>query len=63
MLDKVIVNHQDAFAKVYSMIAEAQSKAWRQVNKTLIELYWNIGQYVTEQVETGGWGKSNETIL
>jgi len=58
MLDKAIIDHQDAFAKVYSMIAEAQSKAWRQVNTTLIELYWNIGQYVSERVATSGWGKS-----
>jgi predicted nuclease of restriction endonuclease-like (RecB) superfamily len=58
MLEKAIIDHQDAFAKVYSMIAEAQSKAWRQVNKTLIELYWNIGQYVSDRVATNGWGKS-----
>lgn len=58
MLDKAIINHQDAFATVYSMIAEAQSKAWRQVNQTLIELYWNIGQYVSERAATNRWGKS-----
>lgn len=58
MLDTGIVNHQDAFAAVYSMITEAQSKAWRQVNKTLIELYWNIDQYISERVKTNGWGKS-----
>ncbi len=57
MLDKAIIDHQDAFAKVYAMIAEAQSKAWQQVNTTLIELYWNIGQYVSERVATNGWGK------
>src|SRR3990167_7160866 len=58
MLDKAIMNRQDDFAKVYLMVAEAQSKAWGQVNKTLIELYWNIGQYVSEQVEIRSWGKS-----
>ncbi|OGT39792.1 MAG: hypothetical protein A3F12_04515 [Gammaproteobacteria bacterium RIFCSPHIGHO2_12_FULL_38_14] len=58
MLEKAINNNEDAFAKIYSMIVEAQSRAWQQVNKTLIELYWNIGQYVTEQVETNEWGKS-----
>lgn len=57
MLGTAVVNHQDAFAAVYSMITEAQSKAWRQVNNTLIELYWNIGQYVSERVNTNGWGK------
>ena len=45
MLEKTIIDYQDDFAKVYAMIAEAQSKAWQQVNKTLIQLYWNIGQY------------------
>lgn len=57
MLGIAAVSHQDAFAAVYSMITEAQSKAWRQVNNTLIELYWNIGQYVSERVNTNGWGK------
>jgi hypothetical protein len=57
MLDTAVVSHQDAFAAVYSMITEAQSKAWRQVNNMLIELYWNIGQYVSERVKTNGWGK------
>lgn len=58
MLDKATINHQDAFAKVYSMITEAQSKAWQQINKTLIELYWNIGRYVFEKNKSDGWGKS-----
>lgn len=58
MLDKAVVNHQDAFAAVYSMITEAQSKTWRQINKNLIELYWSIGRYVSERVATNGWGKS-----
>lgn len=58
MLDKAVVNDQDAFAVVYFMITEAQSKAWRQVNKTLIDLYWSIGQYISERAANNGWGKS-----
>jgi predicted nuclease of restriction endonuclease-like (RecB) superfamily len=58
MLDTAVVSHQDAFAAVYSMITEAQSKVWRQVNKTLIELYWDIGQYISERIATSDWGKS-----
>jgi predicted nuclease of restriction endonuclease-like (RecB) superfamily len=57
MLEQAIADHQEDFAKVYSMIAEAQSRAWQQVNKTLIQLYWNIGQYVSEKVESQRWGK------
>lgn len=58
MLDQAINNDQDAFANVYSMIAEAQAKAWQQVNRTLIELYWNIGRYVSEKNKSNSWGKS-----
>ncbi|EKD54661.1 MAG: hypothetical protein ACD_60C00060G0029 [uncultured bacterium] len=58
MLDKAVANDQDAFVVVYSMITEAQSKAWQQVNKTLIDLYWSIGQYISERAANNGWGKS-----
>jgi len=57
MLNKTVPDHQNDFANVYSMIADAQSRAWRQVNKILIDLYWNIGRYVCDKVEKDGWGK------
>ncbi len=56
MLEQPVIARQGDFLKVYSMIEEARSKAWQQVNKTLIELYWNIGQYVSERVKVNGWG-------
>jgi predicted nuclease of restriction endonuclease-like (RecB) superfamily len=58
MLEQNIINYQEDFAQVYSMIAEAQSKVWQQVNMTLIQLYWNIGRYVSEKIKREGWGKS-----
>lgn len=50
--------YQNEFATVYQMITSAKSSAWQQVNKILINLYWNIGQYVSEKVARDGWGKS-----
>lgn len=58
MLNKANMPQQNDFAKVYQMITQAQSSAWRQVNKILIDLYWNIGRYVSEKAEIDGWGKS-----
>jgi predicted nuclease of restriction endonuclease-like (RecB) superfamily len=49
--------YHNEFAFVYKMITSAKSSAWQQVNKILINLYWNIGQYVSEKVERDGWGK------
>jgi predicted nuclease of restriction endonuclease-like (RecB) superfamily len=58
VLKKAITNPQDDFTKVCSMIAEAQSKAWQQVNTTLIQLYWDIGAYISDKVERSDWGKN-----
>ncbi|HEN5549237.1 TPA: DUF1016 family protein, partial [Legionella pneumophila] len=50
-------NNQSDFAKVHQMITEAKSRVWQQVNKTLIQLYWSIGQYVSNKITHDGWGK------
>lgn len=50
--------YQGDFVTVYGMITAAKSKVWQQINQTLIDLYWNIGCYVSEKVKKDGWGKS-----
>lgn len=45
------------FNSVVSMIREAQQKAYRAVNSELIDLYWRVGAYISEKVESDGWGK------
>ncbi|MBL4759301.1 MAG: DUF1016 domain-containing protein, partial [Mariprofundaceae bacterium] len=46
------------FSEVLTQIQQAKQQAFQQVNKTLVQLYWNIGQYVSSNVEQVGWGKS-----
>ena len=46
------------FDDVLGMIYSAKQKAEYQVNSTIIELYWAIGEYVSKQIEVNGWGKS-----
>jgi len=41
-------------AKVY----QSQHQALRQVNRELIDLYWEIGRSIVERQEKYGWGKS-----
>ncbi len=38
-------------------IHNAQSRAVRSVNKELIKLYWDIGEWIVENQERLGWGK------
>ncbi|WP_010303351.1 DUF1016 N-terminal domain-containing protein [Candidatus Odyssella thessalonicensis] len=50
-------SNQD-FLQIYRMIAEAKAKTWSQINKSIITLYWEIGQYISNQTQEGSWGKS-----
>ena len=45
------------FNKVLTQIQQAKQKAYQQINTALIELYWNVGQYISEQVKNNQWGK------
>ncbi|MDR1921075.1 MAG: PDDEXK nuclease domain-containing protein [Candidatus Adiutrix sp.] len=46
------------FSEVLHIIERARENAFRAVNRTLIEMYWQIGEYVSGKVKSGGWGKS-----
>lgn len=46
------------FINVVNLIQEARENAIRKVNEELILLYWNVGRYVSEQLESQKWGSS-----
>ena len=46
------------FDEIISIIDGARTRAMKAVNAELIRMYWEIGQYVSEKVKAGGWGKS-----
>ena len=48
---------QPDFAPVLTLIQQAQNRALRSVNRELIELYWSIGQYLSQKTESDGWGR------
>ncbi len=49
---------QQQFLQITQLIAEAKQRAFLAVNQELVTLYWNIGQYLHQQVESKAWGKS-----
>lgn len=51
-------NYQKDFIEIYQMISTAKSKAFQQVNTTLISLYGDIGSYLSKKAEHDGWGQS-----
>jgi len=44
------------FIPVIERIRQAQYKAYQKVNAELVQLYWDIGKYVSEKVNAGKWG-------
>ena len=46
------------FAEVREKIHRAQYLALKQVNKQLIQLYWDIGRMIIENQQNLGWGNS-----
>ncbi len=52
------VTHIIDFKKIIALIAEARINALKTVNKELINLYWKVGKYIGEKVNSDNWGKS-----
>ena len=45
------------FNTVLGLIHAARTRAVAAVNTTLIELYWNIGEHLTQKIAHDGWGQ------
>jgi len=46
------------FGEVVKQIQLSKQKAYKQVNTVLIDLYWNIGKYISLKCVKENWGKS-----
>jgi predicted nuclease of restriction endonuclease-like (RecB) superfamily len=45
------------FVQVVDLIKQSRQKAFVFVNQQLIDLNWNIGEYISKKTESDGWGK------
>lgn len=48
---------QNQFHEILKQIKKARERAYSQVNSTLMELYWSVGEYISKQVRAENWGK------
>jgi predicted nuclease of restriction endonuclease-like (RecB) superfamily len=46
----------DNFATIIKLIQNARSRALSTVNRELVNLYWQVGQYVSLRLEKATWG-------
>ena len=46
------------FTDIIQLIKQSRTNAIRAVNAELINLYWNVGEYVSTKLEKSEWGES-----
>ncbi len=56
---KAAPSHQRAFEEIVNLIEQARLQSVKAVN--LIDLYWNVGKYISSKIQSEGWGKG--TVL
>lgn len=49
---------QHQFDEIASLIRAARSKAFYEINRTVIELYWEVGKYISDRTQERTWGKA-----
>ena len=53
-----IVNYSNDFEGIIAIIEQSKMRAIKAVNTELIDMYWQIGKYLSDKIANGGWGKS-----
>jgi predicted nuclease of restriction endonuclease-like (RecB) superfamily len=49
-------NNEAAFSEVLALIAAARERTYQAVNTALIDLYWQVGEYISRKMEAAEWG-------
>ena len=58
MSEKTVSIQDLSFDDALVIIDNARSRAMRAVNTELINMYWEMGAYVSQRVKTAGWGRN-----
>ena len=53
-----IINYNNDFENIIAIIEQSKARAIRAVNAEMIEMYWQIGKYISDKAHNDGWGKS-----
>jgi predicted nuclease of restriction endonuclease-like (RecB) superfamily len=51
-------NLNPQFTEIAQLIQEARQQTLKMVNKALIQLYWQVGEYISLKVQKAEWGES-----
>jgi len=58
MSNEITSKNHTEYGEIISIIERTRENAFRAVNRELISMYWEIGEYISDKVKNGGWGKA-----
>lgn len=51
------------FEEIVNIIENSRTKAIVALNREIIDLYWCVGEYISQKIKNDGWGKSTVSSL
>ncbi|MEK6792598.1 MAG: DUF1016 N-terminal domain-containing protein [Nanoarchaeota archaeon] len=57
MREVISEKNKDDFLYIVSLINKSKESALISVNQELINLYWNVGKYISEKIKMTEWGE------
>jgi predicted nuclease of restriction endonuclease-like (RecB) superfamily len=58
-----IENNQNSFNEILILIQKSKQLVYQKANTILMELYWEVGHYVSNKADKEHWGKSTVEVL
>lgn len=55
--NNIDISQKEIFEWLTQQIRLARKSVFEMANRTLVDLYWQIGKLISEKVKTEGWGK------
>ena len=53
---KIVQDRTGQFAEIVSMIQQTRNEVVRLANASLIDLYWRVGNYISDKISISEWG-------
>jgi len=51
-------SHQEDFQKIHQLIKSSKEEVYQHINKMLIQLYWRVGEFVSQKITSAHWGQN-----
>lgn len=55
-INNLTIDRVQQFSEVLNIIKNVKNNVMHLANKALIDLYWQIGEYISRQIESAAWG-------